>query len=638
MSVRVALFLALASTVTAAAAPGLDPEAKTPYSLRLVFHFAENPALTPHFRVSFKTEVKQGLQNALGVAGTVESADLSDAKEPFWKLVAEKGLESLSSVNTIGSGKTHFLFVDLVDGKYVVRSRQYDAPTGFATAIVRSTETADRNFIARLTTLAVGRDFGAVGTFDTPGQNTVAVTLQGSALAPLTAWVQPGEVFGVLQIREIRRPGKAKGEKPTLERTGTRLDGVLLQAIEAPREGRVVCKLWNRYRGNLPRDGNTIGYRCVKLGTGEGSLQLRLADLSGNPLKVDSLRVRAAAADYPEAPKEKDELVLRDGVYVSQEPLRHIAFVGVQSGATPIARFPVEIYPGQIAIRKVKYDPNAPTSILDDLVDDMVDRIRSARVIQEKAREELVQLQRVDRTRALDFGQKAAKSMNDESLALRGDLGKLKARVGKQAAAGRLEVCEGDLKVYQDKNQELLAHLEKLKEVIKIENDPKTAAKRKEVEGLLLEAKLLKQQAEYDGAIAKYEEAIRKTEGEESAKAELQKTVDAMKQEWATKDAPHRDARKFIYDVWAKLDRPQDVRDRLPEARKAFEKCKAIGDRIALLKMATASPQVLERYAEGLKKLIDDAKEDEDRKALEGYPKVSEDLEKLANEIRDALK
>src|SRR4029079_1548386 len=112
---------------------------------------------------------------------------------------------------------------------------------------------------------------------------------------------------------------------------------------------------------------------------------------------------------------------------------------------------------------------------------------------------------------------------------------------------------------------------------------------------------------------------------------EIQNTIDELKKIWAPKNAEHAAARKFIYETWANLTKPNDIQEAMPTARKALETCKSAGDRISLLKMYMSGPQILERFAEELKRLADEAADDEDRKKLAGYERLRGDLEDLLN-------
>jgi hypothetical protein len=82
-----------------------------------------------------------------------------------------------------------------------------------------------------------------------------------------------------------------------------------------------------------------------------------------------------------------------------------------------------------------------------------------------------------------------------------------------------------------------------------------------------------------------------------------------------------------VYEVWAHLEKPADVQSALPEARRAVAKCKAVGDRVTLLKMHQTGPLVLQRFGEALDKM---QLEDEDKKV---YMKLVDDLQALLTEV-----
>jgi hypothetical protein len=85
-----------------------------------------------------------------------------------------------------------------------------------------------------------------------------------------------------------------------------------------------------------------------------------------------------------------------------------------------------------------------------------------------------------------------------------------------------------------------------------------------------------------------------------------------------------------VYEKWAKLEQPPDVRDALPEGRKATDKCKAVGDKVTLLKFYSVTPALLDRFEKNLRKMIEDAGDDPDKlNALKDYTKVVEDVTQL---------
>jgi hypothetical protein len=411
------------------------------------------------------------------------------------------------------------------------------------------------------------------------------------------------------------------------------LDGVLLHVIDGPRNGLCVCKLHNRYQ-RLPAREGSLGYRAIKLGAGEGKLKLQLTDTTGIPYRGDVLQPRVGVNDFPDAtPRGREEMRYTDGVFVSQETFKNIAFVVVKSGETTVARIPTEIYPDQVAVRKVRLNPDAEPNPIVVAAADMLDRVRSARVMQARSFEEIATLQVKEKQKALDYAQAAYDSLTKEADTLRADLNRLRERHKSEAPAGIFDPAETDVKALEAKTRELREHVAKLKDVIRIENDPAAAANRKAIEGLLLEAKTHAQKADLDQAIAKYEEALKLTATEPGAKAEIEKALEDLRKIWETKGPEHVAARKYIYETWANLAQPQEVREALTPARRAFDTCKAAGDRISLMKMYLVGPQVLERFAENLQKLVDDAVDDEDRKKLAVYERTREDLEKLLNDV-----
>jgi hypothetical protein len=638
--------LALVLTAPVAAA-GLDPESKSGYHLRVVVRTGDHPTLTAHFRAEVLKGVTSALQAALGPCGSVEGIDLNskpaDQREPLWTLVEEKGLEALDGVTAATGPKTHFVFVDFADGKYEIRTRQHDGSTGFVTPFVRKQVHGDRGFVARLAGLAVAQDFAVVGTFDPSGPQ-VSVVLKGGELGPLDQFVKKGDVFAVMQVREARRAVAPKARPKGKERetppaapamTGTRVDGLLLNVIDTPRNGLCVCKVYNRYRGLPPRDGLTVGYRCVKLGTGEGVLRLQLTDAGGTPFRADTLQPRAGATDFPDpmSPRDREEMRYADGVFTSKERFQNIAFVLVRNGDNPVARLPVEIYPDQVAVRRVNLNPAAEPTPFQSAAADLLDRIRSARVIQARCFEEVATLQKKEKPKALEYGKEAQAALEKEADVLRADLDRARDRYKADAPAGTFDPCEADLKALEAKTRELRGHLTKLKDVIRIENDPAAAALHKQIESALLEAATAAAAFDIGQAIAKYEEALKLADKEPAARAEIEQALTNLRTAWEPKDDQHRAARKFVYEVWAKLEKPSDVRDALPEARRAVAKCKAVSDKFTLGKMYAVAPQIVERYKEALIRMRDAATEDEDRQALLQYVKVSRDLEELLNDL-----
>jgi tetratricopeptide (TPR) repeat protein len=643
--VAVAFYLLNANSARAA----LDPESKVGYQLRVVVRIADHPQFTDFFRREFRRELEGQLQAALGPLGKAEVIDLRtvDKKdwEPLWKLAEDKGLEALDSFNELGGGKTHFVHLDFVDGRFELRARQHDGASGFVTPLVRQASTHDRGFVTRQAGLMIGRDFGLVGTLDPPGSGqNVVLRIKGGELGAIDKWVKKDEVFAVMLVRaERKRQAPAPGEKgPARAATvqaGTRVDGTLLRVVGDPqRDGIVRCQIFHRYEDPLPTKG-VLGYRCVKLGTVEAPLRLQLVDPNGVPHKIP-LQVYAKATDFPDGTREGEAVPGRDGMFVSKDPFANVAFVRVLLGNRRLARIPVEILDDRVEVRTIRLEEDA--ELRDRLEADhraLLTRVTDARLIQVRIFQEITALEQVGKKQqALNRGKDVMKSLESMDQDLQEEIGRFRERAkGIRNAAGLADDADQLLTTMRGKQNELKEHLEALKGAIADEANPEIQDKKKKVQDLVRKAELLSSQAEYDEALKMYESALAEVQDEPVAKQRIETAYNNLKTAWALKDGDpvHGEARRFIYGDWARLATIQGVRDQLPNARRAFEKCKAVGDRLTINKMHLASVEVVARFGDELKKLADSAKEEEDRKTLEIYLKVNEDLQKLLKDIQE---
>jgi tetratricopeptide (TPR) repeat protein len=288
--------------------------------------------------------------------------------------------------------------------------------------------------------------------------------------------------------------------------------------------------------------------------------------------------------------------------------------------------------------RKVKAVAPEPLQRTVELVAILRDRARSAVAIQARAFDELSAMQRMDKQKALTFAEATIDLLDKEQQSLTTELRELEERFKTEIEPNRFALCENDLRLLKEKNKSLQDFMTQLKVAIQAENDPKVTEKRKKVESLLGDAKLALGQADYDVAIAKYEEAIKVVEDEMTAKAELQKALDQLKKDWQTKDDEHKQARTFVYESWVKLETPLEVRDQMPNAKKALAKLIAVNDRISLTKMLLASANVQEKYVAQLKMSVDEATDQEEKeKIINGYLATNMALEEVITALGKAL-
>ncbi len=272
----------------------------------------------------------------------------------------------------------------------------------------------------------------------------------------------------------------------------------------------------------------------------------------------------------------------------------------------------------------------------------MLTRLTDGRLIQVRCFQEISALEKIGKKAdALERGQGVHDFLNASSTELQSEIDKFQARV--QQELPKLDNygadCKRELQLLRSKQEELRLHLEGLKAAIADDNDPKVQEKKKKIRDLVRAAELLVTQAEYDAALAKYAEVLREVNDDAAARQKIEMTIQNLKNAWALKpgDKAHAQARQFIVQQWPKLGALPDVRDQLPNVRRSFERCKAVGDKLSLSKMQLAAVEVITRFADELKKLADMATEEEDKKTVEQYVKVNEDLQKLLSDVEQYL-
>jgi beta-lactamase regulating signal transducer with metallopeptidase domain len=122
---------------------------------------------------------------------------------------------------------------------------------------------------------------------------------------------------------------------------------------------------------------------------------------------------------------------------------------------------------------------------------------------------------------------------------------------------------------------------------------------------------------------------------------ELRKEMDKLRREIPSKESRDPDpelqqAVGFIYNYWP-IDGTRDLELNLPAAQKAFQKCKAAGDRLSLQRLLTLTNGHADRLAEKLARLHPELVI-EDEKEAKKLKKLREQIVKLARDIEAYLK
>jgi hypothetical protein len=607
----------------------LDSESQKSYQLAVVLHVAQHPLLTNIFRETLKRELGDSLQNALGV-GFCQVTVID--QHPLIADVEKQGLQkALEGFKSDGSGKVHVILVNYVDGQYEIQSGQHDGLTGLATPVVRKArldDPAGRPLVARTAARMIERDFGFVGTVvgDTRNPQRIQVALKGGKLTALDRWLKKDDVFAVAQI------GRAGG--------GQRVRDAVLQVVEEPnKEGVCFCRLVARHYESEPAsrlaDGSgVLGYRCLKLGTDEGPLRLRLVNERGLP--HFNLQVRSSRTGL-ETTADKLEFVgstNREGSVQSENKFANVAFVIVQNGQATVARMPVPIFDNDVAVRTLVLDPKVTQ--LDELLalrDRCIRRLDDSRQLQAELFKRLVALlAKKDHKGALEEAQEGRERLQADLREFDAERASLAVEVGK---AELPQQTKDNLLADGGRRQQLDTTLRELADFV--EARKKSIAREEKVrerDALVDTARIMRspQRAEYAKALALYAEALAKY----GRTPELEKEYQDLEAAWALKNKEgHFDARKYIYDIFPELKTPEQVRDNLALARKHFDECKSVGDKLTPRKLVLgiiAHSEMLQTQAAGLRRDRQD-----DRNKMETLKGVSEGLRKLFEDVNAYL-
>jgi tetratricopeptide (TPR) repeat protein len=587
----------------------LDSEPKTPCLWRVVLKVQPHPLLSASFRDHVKHDVVAALQPAIGQLGTVEVLELpellktvsNDQRDSLWQQFDDKGFAALDGSRDLTGAKTHFLTIAYRDGQYHLESRQYDGFAGLASPLVRKQSVRAPELVGRIAGLMLNRDFGLTGSFDPmPGNvESVRVSLRGGQLGGIDRLVKIGDIFSVSAVSKTDRPapppirtatGKIiaapPGSVPPPALKAEPRKFTLLRVTEVGNDGTVKCGVLTLYQNVFAGGRNTVGYRCMKLGTVEGPLTVRLVTQNPeNQKSTGAATVRATENGF-KAPKEtRDLLKFKDGLFRSDRALAHVACVTVEHGNRSVP-FPVPV---------LSADPvNLPFEINDDLqrkaenlrsllaaVSHVTDA-RNAQTICFEATAKLIEKKK--NSDALARAKDGFKSADEADKSIVDDLTKLKEAPDLPAEAPRLIASiERQLAALRQFNTQLSAHIKMLEKVVARENDPTAIAEEVQAEALTTRITLLLSRGDVEEAINAYDQLVTLLPNSPEVKARR----DKLKADWAPKNDAHSKARDYLLKKWAAIATIPDYKESLPELGRAIDECKKNGDKHTLRKMLT---------------------------------------------------
>jgi hypothetical protein len=611
-SVVVTVTYILVASIRAAA-----PDAARPYDYRVILRVASHRLLTGPFCNQLRSDLQDGVQAALSPLAQADVVFAGNGVNDKWL-----ELKSLESHTQVTSEKRHFVDVSYADGGYVVRARQIDGATGFASPMVREAKTPFRSFVSRLIIGFIAEDFGPIGTvvgFD-KGSDKVELALQGGGLDPpaLARMVPTGSVFALTRVG---------GTPPR----GRPLDAAYLVTLAAPADGRCECRFVYRFGEQLNNwvDGS---YKAIKLGTGRGPVRLRL--ISANGLPPSGLQVQVSADGF-RPDRAREEGVVRDGIFESGHPYVGIAYALITSGSHRVAQIPVPIVgervttcrvntaPGGEARQRSEMDINILTQRLADIYRRLVaQHVRLARLTDAKSHAEAL----AEVGRGLDRLDGELPMLSSEVVRLKGEAANLDPTL-----ASGVEQCDTFVREIRKQRERLLQDQRNLQDAL--ENERKQEPERNDFLSLLHRADNQRLDADFDGALKTYDELLNRF-GE---REEVRKKKDDLERQWKVKGEAHREARTFIYQTWPNVRTVEDVERNLPKARDALAVCKQVGDRLTPLKLllsASTQTEIVARAVEETTKSESDA----DRLNLPKLQKLSGELGAFITDVEACVR
>jgi len=637
MRVRVALApLVLLFAATPAFAQ-LDSEPRTPCLWRVVLKAEPHPLLSASFRDQVKRDIIAALQPAIGSLGTVEVIDLAalprDKWDTLWQQFDDKGFHALEASRDLTGAKTHFLTLEYRDGQYHLEARQHDGFAGLASPLVRKQTVRASEMVGRTAGLMLDRDFGLTGTFDAiPGKvDSVRVAVRGGQLTAFDdRIVKVGDVFSVSQVFKTERPapppirtatGKIiaapPGSVPPPGLSANSRAFTLLRVTEVGKDGTLKCGVLTLYQNPFPQAKGLAGYRCMKLGTVEGPLTVRL--VTSNPADQKSTgqaSVKATEAGFGVPTEGRDLFIYKDGLFRSARPMKHVACVTVSHGGRSVP-FPIPVLGSDPVNLPFEINPELERKAenLRNLVAAAarVTDARNAQTICFQATATLIEKKKNADALARAKGGFQAADAADKSLT--DDLARLKESPDNSPEANALvRSIERQLTALRSFNVQLDTHVKTLEKVVARENDPTIAAKEVQAEALITRLTLLLGRGEVEEAINAYDQLVTLLPDNADVKAKR----DRLKAEWAPKSDAHAKAREYLLRKWPGVATIADYRDSLAELGRAVEECKKNGDRYTLRKLLTIFTTAgvklndlvtpLDPNADGDRKLADDAK------------------------------
>lgn len=552
--------------------PALDPEPAAYYAWKVVVRFDPHPYLDAKFRLDILASVRAALQppegDRLWRLEVIDLATVSDDKrDPLWKAFVAKGWPALEApeFRPLTGVKTHFLRVSFTGNAYKLESRQHDGYTGLASPVVRAAETRDHQVVGRLAGMMIEKDFGPSGVIEkVPNQpDVVTVRFHGGTLPGFDRYVKPGDVFAVATIADLPRPRKAEPAKqpggfrkaaddaPAV-RVGAPKPFILLRAETSVLDGMCRCALIEGSLAQKLTGGRgVVGYKCLKLGTTESAVRVKIQDANGGPpVGTHQLQVRANDKDFPITTDARNALKYdKEGVFQTQRPLRNMACVVIAVGTTREAKFPVAVFGDAPQILRLPLsEADAARAALELDCESL--RARAGEVRRDQttllgALGKMIQAQ--DHKGALDRVNAALQNQAAADAEITAELDRLKKSPGADdptpaaylaATTDLLADIRGNRPRIDQAKVQLAEAVKKLGDPVRFERE----FRARELNGKIRQ---LIEAGEVPDALATFDELYEFIKQEE-----IKERRERLAKEWEPKSAEHAKARDYVTNTW----------------------------------------------------------------------------------------
>jgi hypothetical protein len=605
-----------------------------PYDLQIVVRHGAHTWLGRPFRDEFRRNLLAMLTDAFGPMAQIRIVDMREVPKDqwpaLWRDIDRRGLKALDSATPTETGKRHFVTIDFLDGQYEVAARQWDGDTDWLSQLVVA-RTSDRALVSRLAGKLIAETFGIVGTLlgkGAPsgiGEVRASLRLRGGSLTPfLDRWVRPGDVFAVSIVTNVR------GEQPN--RKVVQRD-ILVRVVEPTTNGVAPVRVVYRSSDNpLARLTASQSVRCIRMGASHGPVRLRLVDDRGQP-HTRTLQIRLHSQAFQEGLSPDEEVVNPDrgGLFISRKSYDQLAFARVITGGAQIARLPVPIFPDREVIAVVAIDAaQEQFGQLQAMKSELLRNYKEAVLVQIDAYNEITKL--VKETKNAD----ALKRANSARLALERELEQLQVR--KQEVRKLLEGTKITLTDCDEVEKDLENHKVRMNRLIgrlieteRLENAPDKVEKKLRLQQQHNKVQVLIDSDDYDGALA----LLKQLTEEYPEETNIKKQFEELDRQWAIKGDAHREAREFVYQVWAASKTPADIEKNLPLVRQRLNLLAQVGDRLTMLKLRNSLPSLGKILADEARNFAN-TEEDEEKRAK--FKKLVEDFDRLSQEVDTAIR